>query len=211
MDEIAALHRRLAVDQARELGLLDPEGSGSFTHPDLSRLLYADGKVLTPLYRAKPGEMAVDRTTGEVRRLRAEQDASLHVEGDGELAWGTKFVMVAVRTNDERGRIILDLEWVPRSGAEAETAMRCFRRITPLVPGAPGVIYDTALRGVHHQILLRELGLVPTTIPLVGEGHASVRGGPHNRDLVGTRVIGVLPRVWESLAGRRPRRDVRLD
>lgn len=161
MGEIAALHRRLAVDQARELGLLDPEGSGSFTHPDLSRLLYADGKVLTPLYRAKPGEMAVDRTTGEVRRLRAEPDASLHFEGDGEVAWGTKFVMVAVRTKDERGRIILDLEWVPRSGAEAESAIRCFRRITPLVPGAQGVIYDTALRGVHHQILLRELGLVP--------------------------------------------------
>jgi hypothetical protein len=28
-------------------------------------------------------------------------------------------------------------------------------------PGAQGVIYDTALRGVHHQILLRDLGLIP--------------------------------------------------
>jgi hypothetical protein len=29
------------------------------------------------------------------------------------------------------------------------------------MPGAQGVIYDTALRGVHHQHLLRELGLMP--------------------------------------------------
>jgi hypothetical protein len=29
-------HRRLAVEQARSLGLLDPEGPGSWTHPDLS-------------------------------------------------------------------------------------------------------------------------------------------------------------------------------
>ena len=30
-------------------------------------------------------------------------------------------------------------------------------------PGAQGVIYDTALRGVHHQTLLRDLGLCPST------------------------------------------------
>ena len=29
------------------------------------------------------------------------------------------------------------------------------------MPGAQGVIYDTALRGVHHQHLLRDLGLLP--------------------------------------------------
>ena len=30
-----------------------------------------------------------------------------------------------------------------------------------LAPGAQGVIHDTALRGVHHQKLLRDLGLLP--------------------------------------------------
>jgi hypothetical protein len=39
--------------------------------------------------------------------------------------------------------------------------MDCFARIAPLVPGAQGIIYDTALRGVHHQRLLRDLGLIP--------------------------------------------------
>jgi hypothetical protein len=72
-----------------------------------------------------------------------------------------KFVLVATRTTDERGRIILDLEWVPKPGQEARAAMTCFKRLAPLAPGAQGVVYDTALRGVHHQVLLRDLGLLP--------------------------------------------------
>src|SRR5438552_16013745 len=36
--------------------------------------------------------------------------------------------------------------------------MHSFGELAPLCPGAQGVIYDTALRGVHHQRLLRDLG-----------------------------------------------------
>jgi hypothetical protein len=54
--------------------------------------------------------------------------------------------------------VILDIDWVPRPGGEAAVAMGCFERVAPLLPGAQGVIYDTALRGVHHQRLLRDLG-----------------------------------------------------
>jgi hypothetical protein len=160
LEEVDRLHRELAAEQARELGLLDPDGPGSWTHPDLSRMLHADGKVITPLYLAKPGETRIDVETGEVLPRRADPDGRLHFEGDGQAAWGTKFVLVAARSQDERGRIILDLEWVPR-GNEANAALECFRRLTPLVPGAQGIVYDTALRGKHHQVLLRELGLMP--------------------------------------------------
>jgi hypothetical protein len=66
LDELQALHRRIATSQARELGLLDPDGPGSWTHPDPSRMLHADGKVVTPLFKARPGEVRVDKTTGEV-------------------------------------------------------------------------------------------------------------------------------------------------
>ena len=52
---LATSHRQIAAEQARELGLLDPDGPGSWTHPDLSRMLHADGKVITPLFRARPG------------------------------------------------------------------------------------------------------------------------------------------------------------
>ena len=98
------LHRELAADQARELGLLDPDGPGSWTHPDLSRMLHADGKVITPLFKAQPGDHRVDRTTGETPPdPRTNPTPRLHFEGDGNAAWGTKFVLVAART-DRRPR-----------------------------------------------------------------------------------------------------------
>ena len=62
LEALASRHRELAAGQARQLGLLDPDGPGSWTHPDLSRMLYADGKVITPLFRAKPGDTHLDRT-----------------------------------------------------------------------------------------------------------------------------------------------------
>ena len=157
-DALRSLHQNAAVDQARQLGLLDPNGSGSWTHPSLSRMLYADGKVLTPLYRAHPEDVRIDPNTSEIRPARAERDGALHFEGTGETAWGTKWVHVAVRSEDVHGRIILDVDWVPSPGGEAQTAMNSFAGLAPLCPGAQGVIYDTALRGVHHQRLLRDLG-----------------------------------------------------
>jgi hypothetical protein len=161
LTEIRTIHQRCALDQARSLGLLDPKGPGSWTRPDLSRMVYADGKVVTPLFRAHPGDRVVDRQTGEIRPARAEHDAGLHFEGTGETAWGTKWVIVAVRSEDVHGRIILDTDWVPSPGGEAAVAMDCFRGLASRSAGTMGVIYDTALRGVHHQTLLRDLGLLP--------------------------------------------------
>ncbi len=161
LTELSALHRELAAGQARELGLVDPDGGGSWTHPDLTRMLHADGKVITPLYRAQPADRNVNTITGEITMRKADPDGSLHFEGTGETAWGNKYVIVAARNESVHGRIILDVEWVPKPGGEAKTAMQCFERLAPLLPGAQGVIYDTALRGVHHQQLLRELGWLP--------------------------------------------------
>ena len=158
LDTLAGRHRELAARQAEALGLCDPHGPGSWTHPHLDRMIHADGKVIAPLYRAKPGDTRLDKLTGELLPRRTERDAGLHFEGTGETAWGTKFVLVAARTDDPHGRVILDVGWVPKPGAEAATAMRSFERVAPLLPGAHGVIYDTALRGVHHQRLLRDLG-----------------------------------------------------
>lgn len=183
LEAIAGLHRELAAEQARELGLLDVDGPGSWTHPHLSRMLYADGKVITPLFKGKAGETRVDRTTGEIKQVRHEPDADLHFEGTGEVAFGTKFVVVAARSPKERGRIILDIQWVPDKGGEARVAMACFSRLAPLVPGAQGVIYDTALRGVHHQTLLRNLGLLP-----VNRVTAAVKGSKKPRRKDGRRV-----------------------
>jgi hypothetical protein len=158
LEQLQEKHRELAAEQARELGLLDPEGDGSFTHPSLERLCYADGKVVAPLYKAKPGDTRVDKDTGETKPLRFEADADLHMQGDGEMAYGVKFVLTAARSKDVHGRIILDAGWVPEKGGEAKYAMESFRNVAPHVPGALGCIYDTALRGVHHAELMRDLG-----------------------------------------------------
>ncbi len=161
LDQLSEIHRAAATHQAVGMGLLSSTAGGSWTHPSLDRLLHGDGKVLTPLYRAKPGDTRVDRTTGEVRPLRAESDAALHFEGTGEAAWGTKYVIVATRGQEVHSRMLLDIAQVDTPGGEAATAMRCLERTAPLVPQAQGVVYDTALRGIHHQTILRDLGLMP--------------------------------------------------
>ena len=160
LERLAELHRRTATEQAMAVGLFDIDGPGSWTHPDLSRMLYADGKVVTPLFRAKPGDKKIDKTTGEVHYPRAENDANFHVEGTGEMVWGTKFVIIAARHPEPHSRFILDVAVVEKSGGEAATALDHFVEIAPLVPGAQGVVYDTAFRGAHHQRLMRELGWV---------------------------------------------------
>src|SRR2546423_12710343 len=120
--------------------------------------------------------------TVEIKQRRYEPDADLHVEGTGEMAFGTKFVMVAARSEEIRGRIILDMEWVADKGGEARVAMGCFRRLHPLVPGAQGIIYDTALRGTHHQVLLREMGLLPVNRgTAAGAGAEEARRGEGGR------------------------------
>jgi hypothetical protein len=160
LEEIAELHRGLAAQQAQQCGLMDSDGPGSWTHPDLSRMLYADGKVVTPLFRAKPGDKRIDKTTGEVHYPRVETDAGFHVEGTGEMVWGTKFVIIAARHPEPHSRFILDVACVETSGAEAATALDRFVGLAPLIPGVQGVVYDTAFRGVHHQRLMRDLGWV---------------------------------------------------
>src|SRR2546421_4850607 len=117
--------------QARELGLMDPEGPGSWTHPDLSRMLYSDGKVITPLYKTRPGDEWVDKNTGEIKQRRYEPDADLHFEGTGETAYGTKLVMVAARSEEIRGRIILDMQWVADKGGEPRSPWAASGAFTP--------------------------------------------------------------------------------
>ncbi len=160
-DQLGDIHRSSAAEQARQIGLLDPDGPGSWTHPHPTRSLYGDGKVITPLYRAHPGDAKLDKATGELKPLKAEPDAGLHWEGTGETAWGTKFVLLAARGADVRSRIILDAAFVPEPGGEAAAAMTCLKRTASHTPGAQAVVYDTALRGTHHQTVLRDLGLVP--------------------------------------------------
>lgn len=169
LERLQAVHREYAARQAVEIGLLDPDGDGSWTHPDLDRVMHADGKVITPLFRAHPGDKIVNKVTGEIRYPRTDADAALHVEGTGEAVWGCKCVIAAARSRQPNARIILDVAHVDHPGGEAATAVSMFSALTPLVPGAQALIYDGALRGVHHQAFLRTMGLL--TVSRVAAAH----------------------------------------
>ena len=162
-------------------------------------MLYADGKVITPLFRAKPGDKKTDKTTGEVHYLRAECDAALHVEGTGEMVWGTKFVLIAARHSHPHSRFILDTAYVPTPGGEAGVAVDRFGALAPCLPGAHGAVYDTALRGVHHQRLMRELGWVSINRVTAASGSRK-QGGGKNRKRV-EKLVYVETKTVKTPAG----------
>lgn len=183
-DKLMDRFRETAAVQAQEMGMCLVDGPGSWTHPDLSRVPYADGKVITPPYKAKEGDTRLDKRTGELRMLRADPDAGLHQTGDGQRVFGNKFVIAACRTSDHHGRVILDFAHVGKAkGGEPAVAVECFARIAPLLPGAQGVLYDGAFRGKHMQRLLNQLGLIPIA-PVMPEKGGKTTGQPAKTRLV---------------------------
>lgn len=46
LEELRVRFRAAAVRTAQEIGLLDPEGPGTTTHPDPSRMVHHDGKAI---------------------------------------------------------------------------------------------------------------------------------------------------------------------
>lgn len=95
-------------------------------------------------------------------------------------ATGLGGTYVAARSENVHGRIIP--EWVPTAGGEANTAMDSSTRLAPHLPGLHGVLYDTALRGVHHQTLLGDLGLLPVNrVAAASAGSKQPRRGDGRR------------------------------
>jgi len=156
------LHEEVAVAQATEQGLCDPEGPGSWTHPDRTRATYADGKVVKPLYKGKPGTTRVNKATGEIRRVRAEQDAKLHTVGGGHQAWGVKFEILSCRGPEVHQRVILSVGHVDKGG-EPAVLLEMLGRVAPKLPGIQVLCYDGALRGTHIDHILREHGIIPVS------------------------------------------------
>lgn len=161
-ERLRDLFEQIASRQAADdLSLCSEDGPGSVSHPDPSRMLYADGKVVTPLYKAKPGTKSVDKKTGEIREVRSEPDAALHVTGSGEPAWGTKHVMVAARGSEPHCRMILSVASVEAVGGEAKVALDRIVSLAGNLPGATGVMNDGAFRGTHIAELMHTHGLMP--------------------------------------------------
>jgi hypothetical protein len=162
-DVLATLREAMtnaACELAQQIGLCDPAGEGSWTHPSLDRTLHADGKVLSAPSRYAPDEPVVDRATGEVlRRRRSATGGSTHHTGTGETVYGSKFVIVGTRGDRYHQRVILDTALDPQH-REAAVAVAMITNLVTKLPGVQAVTYDTAFRGTHLEQCLA-LGIIP--------------------------------------------------
>lgn len=152
LEELAEAFTRHSVDLARELGLLLPDGPGSRTWPHPTRTIYGDGTIVRPLYRP----------TNEGRR---DHDATEHQRHDGPM-WGNNLVFVAVRGPEPHRRVILAAGRAGPTGGEAAHAVALFERVhSHAGEGIQAIVYDGAFRGVHHEHLMRNLGVVVINRP----------------------------------------------
>ncbi|WP_334144990.1 hypothetical protein, partial [Rhabdothermincola sp.] len=170
---------RHSVRLARQVGLLDPDGPGSRTRPHPTRTIYGDGTVVRPLYRP-------------TNRGRRDPDAAQHVRYDGPI-WGNELVTIAVRGPEAHRRVLLAVGRVDQPGREADTAIELIRQVHAHAgDGIQAVVYDGAFRGVHHETLMSDLGLI-----VINKPH------PAGRD-DDTRTYRQLPLgTWTHTVGRR--------
>lgn len=193
--QLKRCERELAALLAQDCGIFDPRKPKKWSNLDPNDFFQGDGTVITPRYRAKPGTTVTDRMTGEVRGKRSDPDATMHVEGGGNAAYGNKFVFLSART--PYGRVFLDHEFVAQrgEGGEAGVAMRCLERLTPLLPGAVGLNYDRAMRGMHIDRAARELGLVIVTGMVKDDDETGKPKAWHIED----RLIPTPSGKWETI------------
>ena len=147
-----------SVALAQRIGLLVPTG-GSRTRPHPQRTIYGDGTVVRPLYN-------------RAERGRQDPDAEEHTRHDGQI-YGNNLVAIAVRGEIAQQRVILAVGRVQQRGREADEAVRLIRQVHAVAGDAiQAVVYDGAFRGVHHEILMSEMGLI-----VVNKVHAGRRAG----------------------------------
>lgn len=146
IDDFSDIFTEHSVAIARSVGLLNPDGPGSRTHPHPSRTIYGDGTIVRPLY----GTAA----------QRVDPDADHHNRFDGRHL-GNDLVAIAVRGPEPHRRVILAAGRVHTPGHEADTAVDLIRQVHNYAgDGIHAVVYDGAMRGIHHETLMTELGLI---------------------------------------------------
>lgn len=169
---VQRLHLPRAVDLARRIGLLDPRGQGSLTHPSHLRAIYGDGTIVRPIY-APPKKVLVedengqtlvkfvDPHTGELidhPGRRYDPDVALH-QGHAGPALGHGYVGWHTRGTGTYQRVMLHLGYVDHPGGEAGTAIQLLRDIHRVAGnGIEVVIYDGAFRGTHIDEVMTKFG-----------------------------------------------------
>ena len=161
------------------MGLLNPRGKGSFTHPDASRAVYGDGTIVRPIYApptavrttdadGNPDHPLSDPTTGllfDHPSRRFDPDIAEHhghtgsVLGHGYVAWHA-------RGPEPYQRVVLALDHIDRPGQEANTAVRLLGDVhREARDGIQVAIYDGAMRGTHIEQIMTRYGYLVIANP----------------------------------------------
>lgn len=169
---LAGLHVPRAVALARSIGLLNPRGPGTLTHPSSTRALYGDGTIVRPIYGPPTAIRTLDddgRTvvlypdpaTGALLPQpprRYDPDIAEH-HGHGGPVHGHGYVTWHARGSAMYERVVLALDHIPAPGQEAATAVRLLADVHRAArDGVQVVIYDGALRGTHIDEIMTRYG-----------------------------------------------------
>ncbi len=224
LDELRHRFTEEAVAQAREMGLLDPKGPGSWCHPDRSNVVYGDGTVIRPLYREPAARRERDPKTGEdvvvyldpdgnpipAPTRRFDPDAA-DFHGHTGSVHGQNYVNLYVRGEQPHQRVVLSVGRVEAPGREAETAVALIKHLCDVAgDGIKAVAYDGAFRGTHIDDLAVTCGLLtinkvaqqpsprgtaPTTTPAGQKDSQRRRAGKRSAASAKWFVLG----LWEHL------------
>lgn len=173
LPELLEVFTDCAVDRAREFGLLNPNGPGSLSHPDRTRVVYGDGTVVRPLYRPPTAKRTTNRKGETVvtyldaagaaidaPRHRFDPDAADY-HGHAGPVHGQNFVALYARGDDPGHRVVLSVARVDKPGREAETAVTSIKALHQVAGnGIQAIVYDGAMRGAHIDDLMANLGVV---------------------------------------------------
>ncbi|MDP9950020.1 MULTISPECIES: hypothetical protein [Streptomyces] len=178
-----------AVQQALNQGLFRVDAPRNWARPERRQLLAGDATVPKAPSKAERAEDP-DTTTGEIRTRRIDPAARIYYENGEDkktAVRGTKWFFASARDDGYWRRVILTVQHVAGGEYEDEAAVavRSFLRLQAQLPGAMGVVYDGAFRGVHRDLLARRKLLV------INKQHGSVK-----------------PRAYELLRPGRCRHDL---
>lgn len=193
-ERVRDISRDLWIQQALDHGMMKESGKRvSRIHPERHQVLHGDATVAAPPSSQADHE-TVDKTTGEIRRHRVDEDAGFTTEAGGNQVYGNKFLSAGVRlANTAHSRVILAIESIrhksqeedPEREAEGAAFVEMVKHILTRAPGLRAATYDAALRGVHRAPLIAEglLVFTPQHSGLPPQSLERYQDGPCKHDL----------------------------
>ncbi len=195
---ISGLMTDLAMERAREVGLLNQDDVQPVGRYHRDHVVGLDGKVFSSPLRTLDRER-VNRATGELRPVRQDSARQQYGEGgvDG-IVWGTKFAIASVRSPMTNHRVILGISHFDSTtpGGEGRVFADLAKDLAGRSSGIHAFTADGAWRGTHLDQVQAATGcgvIAPTR-------HLTARKGGIT---LGRHSFAAQPLPWSSRRSRR--------